>query len=55
MEDKGEGNAFDVDNYVSYDCIITDPKFNEACRNDIHKYSKGKNIVSLGCANGEFE
>ena len=48
-------NKFDVTNYVNYDRIGTSPAIESVILEDINQYTKEKHLISLGCAEGDFE
>ena len=48
------GKEFNVTNYIKYDIIATSPKIEEEILKDINSYTKNKNLIELGCAEGNF-
>ena len=42
-------------NYVDYDRICTAAAVDTAILEDINKHTKDKHLISLGCAEGDFE
>ena len=50
IEDK-----FDVSNYVNHDKICNAPAIDSIILEDINQYTKDKHLISLGCAEGDFE
>ena len=52
---RGIESYFDISNYVDYDIICTAPTVDNEILNDINKFTKNKHLVSVGCAEGDFE
>ena len=50
-----DGDKFDVSNYVKHDYVCLAPAVHSMILEDINKYSRGKHLISLGCADGAFE
>merc|ERR1712166_313351 len=49
-----DGKDFDVATYVDYDIICTAPIIDKEILNHVNQHTKGKHLLEIGCAEGDF-
>ena len=49
-----DGKDFNVSNYIDYDIIGTAPQIDDQILKNVNYYSKGRPLLEIGCAEGDF-
>ena len=49
-----DGKDFDVGTYIDYDIICTAPQIDEEILKNVNTYCKGRPLLEIGCAEGDF-
>lgn len=49
-----DGKNFNLEKFIDNDIILTSSKINEEILSHLHKYTKDRSLLEIGCGEGEF-